>query len=214
MNDHQYIRILLAFDANCTITNSQGQAAFNIARLDSDAWKMLHKAMQRVSATGCASRNRLTSLPDGMQYIDRHELENDRLDNLLSPSKVDSYVHHLDMVLHTLNRERIQSFKSISASDYHEEMVISHQRRYVDIWKQTRGSRILFLDGGGVRGLIEIEILMEIERQTGRRIPELFDYMIGTSTGALITLALVYGEFTHCVCETSSSDFFLKTHRT
>ena len=55
-------------------------------------------------------------------------------------------------------------------------------------------NRMLFLDGGGVRGLVEIEILMEIERRTERKIVELFDWIIGTSTGAIIALGLVYGE--------------------
>lgn len=57
---------------------------------------------------------------------------------------------------------------------------------------QMAGTRMLCLDGGGMRGLLEIEILCEIEEQTGRRITELFDWIVGTSTGAIIALALVY----------------------
>ena len=53
---------------------------------------------------------------------------------------------------------------------------------------------MLFLDGGGVRGLVEIEVLMEIERRTRRRIVDLFDWIVGTSIGAVIALGLVYGE--------------------
>ena len=59
---------------------------------------------------------------------------------------------------------------------------------------QMAGSRILFLDGGGMRGLLEIEMLSQIEKRTGRRIVELFDWIVGTSTGAVIALGLVYGE--------------------
>lgn len=55
------------------------------------------------------------------------------------------------------------------------------------------GSRILFLDAGGIRGLIQIEILEQIEKKTGRKITELFDWIIGTSTGAIVALGLVYG---------------------
>ena len=54
------------------------------------------------------------------------------------------------------------------------------------------GSRILSLDGGGIRGLVQIEILSEIERLTGKRITELFDWIIGTSTGGILALGLVY----------------------
>ena len=59
---------------------------------------------------------------------------------------------------------------------------------------QKAGSRILVLDGGGMRGLVQLEILCQIEEATGRRITELFDWIIGTSTGVIIALALVYGE--------------------
>lgn len=58
---------------------------------------------------------------------------------------------------------------------------------------QKAGSRILCLDGGGIRGLVQLEILGEIERLSGRRITELFDWIIGTSTGGVIALGMVYG---------------------
>lgn len=54
------------------------------------------------------------------------------------------------------------------------------------------GQRILCLDGGGCKGLIIIEVLMYIEKLTQRRIVDLFDWIVGTSAGAVIALALVY----------------------
>lgn len=59
---------------------------------------------------------------------------------------------------------------------------------------QTAGSRILFLDGGGMKGLVQIEILSQIEKRTGRKIIDLFDWIVGTSTGAIIALGLVYAK--------------------
>ena len=59
-------------------------------------------------------------------------------------------------------------------------------------FKMEGGSRILTLDGGGIRGLVQIEILSEIERLTGRKITDLFDWIIGTSTGGILALGLVY----------------------
>lgn len=59
----------------------------------------------------------------------------------------------------------------------------------------TSGSRILFLDGGGIRGLIQIEILEQLEKKTGRKITELFDWIVGTSTGGIVALGLVYGKW-------------------
>lgn len=57
------------------------------------------------------------------------------------------------------------------------------------------GSRILSLDGGGMRGLVEIEILCQIEEATGRKITELFDWIVGTSAGGILALAMVYGNY-------------------
>lgn len=74
------------------------------------------------------------------------------------------------------------------------------QMNHINCWKKTRGSqsrpgsRVLFLDGGGIRGLIEIEVLMEIEYRTEKKITDLFDWIVGTSTGGIIALALVYSK--------------------
>ena len=62
------------------------------------------------------------------------------------------------------------------------------------ICRKRNGSRILCLDGGGIKGLNQIEILHQIEVSTGKKIIELFDWIVGTSTGGIIALALVYGK--------------------
>ena len=51
-------------------------------------------------------------------------------------------------------------------------------------------TRVLSLDGGGVRGLVPALILAEIERQTGQPIYKQFDLIVGTSTGSIIALGL------------------------
>lgn len=50
--------------------------------------------------------------------------------------------------------------------------------------------KILAIDGGGIRGIIPATVLMEIERQTGRRVAELFDLVAGTSTGGVLAVGL------------------------
>jgi hypothetical protein len=53
-----------------------------------------------------------------------------------------------------------------------------------------RGLRILAMDGGGIRGLLEVEVLRRIELELGRPIADCFDLIAGTSTGGMITVAL------------------------
>ncbi|OJW72867.1 MAG: hypothetical protein BGO68_00495 [Candidatus Amoebophilus sp. 36-38] len=57
--------------------------------------------------------------------------------------------------------------------------------------KTSKKFRILSIDGGGVRGIIPARILQAIEEETGKPIFELFDLVIGNSTGGLVALALV-----------------------
>jgi predicted acylesterase/phospholipase RssA len=54
------------------------------------------------------------------------------------------------------------------------------------------GSRILTLDGGGVRGIVELTILQQIEKALGHDLPIqlFFDLICGTSTGGIIALGL------------------------
>ena len=60
---------------------------------------------------------------------------------------------------------------------------------------------MLALDGGGIRGVITLEVLDELEQQLAQhfddpnlRLADYFDYIGGTSTGAIIAAALATGE--------------------
>jgi calcium-independent phospholipase A2 len=58
----------------------------------------------------------------------------------------------------------------------------------------TEGLKILTLDGGGIRGLVLIQLLLALEKKTGRSIRECFDWIAGTSTGGILALGIVHGE--------------------
>lgn len=52
---------------------------------------------------------------------------------------------------------------------------------------------ILSIDGGGIRGIIPICALIELEKQLGKPAREVFSFMAGTSTGAIIAGGLAQG---------------------
>ncbi|XP_056441995.1 85/88 kDa calcium-independent phospholipase A2 isoform X2 [Gadus chalcogrammus] len=68
------------------------------------------------------------------------------------------------------------------------------QRKKVD--------RLLCLDGGGIKGLVLIQLLIALEREAGRPTRELFDWVSGTSTGGILALAIIHGksmEYLRCL---------------
>uniref|UniRef100_A0A674CKD1 phospholipase A2 n=1 Tax=Salmo trutta TaxID=8032 RepID=A0A674CKD1_SALTR len=65
-----------------------------------------------------------------------------------------------------------------------------------------RIDRLLCLDGGGIKGLVLIQLLIALEKEAGRPIKELFDWVSGTSTGGILALAIVHGkdmEYLRCL---------------
>jgi predicted acylesterase/phospholipase RssA len=57
-------------------------------------------------------------------------------------------------------------------------------------------TRILSIDGGGIRGIIPATVLAEIERRTGRRVADIFDVIAGTSTGGILACGLTMPDAT------------------
>jgi len=72
---------------------------------------------------------------------------------------------------------------------------------YTDKLAPRRQRKLLALDGGGIRGMISIEVLARIERLLQRALgrddtfvlSDYFDYIAGTSTGAIIATCLALG---------------------
>ncbi|KAK5153225.1 hypothetical protein LTS14_007870 [Recurvomyces mirabilis] len=56
------------------------------------------------------------------------------------------------------------------------------------------GVRVLSLDGGGIRGIVQLEVLRAIEQAIGGFLPvqNFFDLIVGTGTGGMLGAALAY----------------------
>ena len=76
-----------------------------------------------------------------------------------------------------------------------------HLKIWNEKYKEQRPRRLLALDGGGILGIITLEILKELETQLAKKsnqetdfkLGQSFDYIGGTSTGAIIATALSIG---------------------
>ncbi|XP_060578993.1 85/88 kDa calcium-independent phospholipase A2-like isoform X3 [Ruditapes philippinarum] len=56
------------------------------------------------------------------------------------------------------------------------------------------GDRILCLDGGGIRGLVLVQLLAALQEAAGVPLKDMFDWIGGTSTGGLLALAIGVGK--------------------
>ncbi|XP_042341351.1 85/88 kDa calcium-independent phospholipase A2 isoform X2 [Plectropomus leopardus] len=68
--------------------------------------------------------------------------------------------------------------------------------------EKRKMDRLLCLDGGGIKGLVLIQMLIALEREAGRPTRELFDWVAGTSTGGILALAIIHGksmEYLRCL---------------
>jgi patatin-like phospholipase/acyl hydrolase len=61
--------------------------------------------------------------------------------------------------------------------------------------EERKKLKILSIDGGGLRGLVPLQIIKHIETITGEEIHKSFDLIAGTSTGGLLACALTFPDF-------------------
>ena len=69
---------------------------------------------------------------------------------------------------------------------------------FLNLFKSNEAKKeyklVLSLDGGGVRGLATVIFLKELEKASGKKIVDLFDFFIGTSAGGLNAMHLAINE--------------------
>jgi len=86
----------------------------------------------------------------------------------------------------------LQSSSGLDSVDSGTRMEGSHTE---SIFKSRhKKEAILTMDGGGIRGLILIQLLLALEEFTKQPIVRLFDWIAGTSTGGILALAITHGE--------------------
>lgn len=74
--------------------------------------------------------------------------------------------------------------------------------------------KILQLDGGGAKGIIQVEMLMRLEQELGKPLCEVFDLIVGTSVGTILGAMVASGKVSmkelHTIMNTTITKVFNK----
>ena len=207
----EVIRLLITFgaDINFANENQNDETPLDVARrCNHQAARSLLAELQAYSSKSEAfvryKFERLPSFPEDSELPEKY----DNVDfgaagaeSVVPYNIPDVFQAQFEHYKSELTRE------SISRACIEDAAALMMQQFEVDKFEKTRrelppelqgkgGSRILFLDGGGIRGLVLIEVLIQLQRLTGTTVIKMFDWIVGTSTGGILALALVYGK--HC----------------
>lgn len=159
----------MVFGANPDILNEDNQTARHLASLEPVKNEILYM-LHSVRAKRCQANEEL-SCPDGCHpEKDFNGIPPESLPTNLSP-------FYSKILLNSTIQEALKITESINDDEN----------------KPSNKMKILCLDGGGIRGLIMIQILNYIETITNKKIIEIFDWIAGTSTGGIIALLLCNG---------------------
>ncbi|KAI2616839.1 FabD/lysophospholipase-like protein [Hypoxylon sp. NC1633] len=194
------------------IGNGDYESSFNASAFRS-VWEQLLKAS--------LNQVQNTSFKLGQEFPDRNELQiaavihQERLNELYSnilgaASKFISYSACLCCLRelpecalpcgHVLCFPCIQTYGTrtsrttveITRCPLHVRDVIASPPWVITTKPRHAGARVLCLDGGGIRGVIQLQVLLEIEKVLGPDLPIqlFFDLIVGTNTGGIIAIGL------------------------
>jgi predicted acylesterase/phospholipase RssA len=112
------------------------------------------------------------------------------------PDMYDDFTNHHQVIVAPQNQKQSFEVEALVQSTLKQaDMANIQGDEQAD--EENRPVRVLSLDGGGIRGVGVAEILSVIEARvkalTGKPLYELFDLIVGTSTGGIIATALGMG---------------------
>lgn len=184
------LKALIAFNADLSLTNDNGESVMDIAK--SKEWKV---GIDLLYVLGAVSYNRMDSFPGqsnilSLQPLLSQQFSGDGANESSDDDDDDDFVDSLSSLPREtdLSEDKYQCCSLKSLNSLRNEPFVSRKPR--------SGDRVLCLDGGGIKGLILIEMLSTIEKATSKQIIDLFDWFVGTSTGGILALALVYSKLT------------------
>ncbi|XP_022651095.1 85/88 kDa calcium-independent phospholipase A2-like isoform X3 [Varroa jacobsoni] len=172
--DVSVLQALIVFGADVNALNNKGETARHLAAA-SRAMKrdLVLYTVHAVGGSRCSDD--VPNCRDGCSSFGCFDgIAPDKPNFFKSAKLFDSLLGEL------IVKEALESLETVQESD---------QRR-------GRQCRALALDGGGIRGLVIIRMMMSLEKVVGRPLVQCFDWIAGTSTGGILALCLASGKTT------------------
>ncbi|XP_045127490.1 85/88 kDa calcium-independent phospholipase A2-like isoform X2 [Portunus trituberculatus] len=168
------LQALLVFGANTSLINKEGSTARHI--ITTSNYKEKHLMLYLMHAVGAPRcQMRLANCTDGCSPTGSFDGVPTEC-SAVSRARM-TYDNFLDSSL--LER----AISSVQSPVGFEKVGVTQKK-----------GRVLCLDGGGIKGLILIQLLTALQEAAGRPILHLFDWIAGTSTGGILALALAMGK--------------------
>ncbi|XP_058805766.1 85/88 kDa calcium-independent phospholipase A2 isoform X2 [Phymastichus coffea] len=158
------VQLLIAFGVDVNAKNWRNQTARHLVDIENPDGQKILYILHAVGAERCPP------ITMSCHIGCKHNEEFDGIPPPKPPTVVPRTV--LDQMLYVSSMEKMASKKR----------------------QLKKGGRLLCLDGGGIRGLVLIQTLLEIENTLGKPIGSCFDWIAGTSTGGILALGIAAGK--------------------
>ena len=184
-------------NVNKPTADTNSKSIVTIPKNESKGVLRVNRVVEEPTRFLCNSIRKSSSILIKSLYIEalsKHLYENIDARNIVLDEKID---RHLLDLKNQVNDKRLNG-------NINECLALIGN---VNNLKRKRNINVLSLDGGGAKGFVTIEVLKNIEEKTGKRIYELFDYICGTSTGAILACLVSIYKLTLNECELNYKKF-------
>lgn len=179
--DISIVQALIVFDADVNLKDSNGSTPRHIAASsDTGNSDLILYTLHVVNAQRC-QRN-----------IDNQCTDGCALSGTFNGKNKDSPYHRASSLFDPILFSEIIEV-ALQKKKEEQEAKNDDNTMHVDGNFERKKKRLLCLDGGGIRGLIMIQILSYFENKFHLKTYDLFDHISGTSTGSIIGLAFGLG---------------------
>ncbi|XP_066602685.1 85/88 kDa calcium-independent phospholipase A2-like [Prorops nasuta] len=158
------VQMLIGFGADLNAVNNKGETPRHLVNLGTNEGHKILYYLEAVGALRCSPN--MTNCNLGCKSSENYIG--------ITPSEPPITIKRtaLDQMLHVAGMDKLASLEK----------------------KRKKGGRLLCMDGGGIRGLVLIQTLLEIESVLNKPIISCFEWVAGTSTGGILALGLAAGK--------------------